>query len=83
MNITFKTGGLLADLLPPEAEDEQTQLEVAEAATPVDVMHQLGLPEDDFYLVILNDVVIPKTQRTTTILKAGDILGIFPPLKGG
>lgn len=83
MKITFKTGGIMADILPHDAVDEKTLLEISSNATTVDVMKQLGLPEDDFYLVILNDAVVPKADRDTIVLKEADELGIFPPLKGG
>jgi len=83
MKINFKTGGMLADVLPAGADDDQAVLDMPEGATIIDVMARLGLPEDDFYLVILNDVVCPKTTRSTTVLSDGDELGIFPPLKGG
>ena len=83
MKINFKTGGMLTDVLPAGADDDQAEIDMPEGATIIDVMARLGLPEDDFYLVILNDVVCPKTTRSTTTLSDGDELGIFPPLKGG
>lgn len=83
MKITFKTSGIMSDLVLPGVNDDQAELDVAEGATITDVMAQLDLPEDDFYLIILNDVVSPKAARSTTVLSAGDALGIFPPLKGG
>jgi len=83
MKINFKTGGLLSDILPAGSSDDQAVLDMTEGATIVDVMARLGLPEEDFYLVILNDVVCPKTTRSTQVLNDGDELGIFPPLKGG
>lgn len=83
MKINFKTSGIMSDLLLPGLNDDQAEIDVAEGATITDVIAQLDLPEDDFYLIILNDVVSPKVARSTTVLNAGDNLGIFPPLKGG
>ena len=83
MKITFKTGGLLAEMLPADAVDDAMGLELPDGSTPIDVMAHFDLPEDDFYLVILNDEVIPKSRREMTVLRDGDELGIFPPLKGG
>ncbi len=83
MKINFKTGGMLADVLPAGADDDQAVLDMPEGATIIDVMARLGLPEDDFYLVILNDAVCPKPARSKTVLNDSDELGIFPPLKGG
>ncbi len=83
MKINFKTGGLLSDILPAGARDDQAVLDMPEGSVITDVMVQLGLPEDDFYLVILNDAVCPKSARSKTVLNDSDELGIFPPLKGG
>ncbi|HFC05385.1 MAG TPA: MoaD/ThiS family protein [Rhizobiales bacterium] len=83
MKITFKTGGMIADILPEGCDDDQTVLDLPDGAVITQAMAQLGLPEDDFYLVILNDVVCPKKARATTRLSDGDELGIYPPLKGG
>ena len=83
MKITLTTAGILADHLPEGAQNNQVEIELAEGTTPVDVMEQLGMPRDDFYLVIVNDEVVPKSMRGHTKLHDGDELGIFPPLKGG
>lgn len=83
MKITFKTGGMMSEMLPPDTLDDQMVLDVRKGATIIDVMAQLDLPEDEFYLIILNDVVSPKAARSNTVLSDGDELGIFPPLKGG
>jgi len=83
MKITFKTGGMMGELLPAGAKDDQAVIDMPEGAAVTDVMAYFDLPLDEFYLVILNDVVVPKTTRPETILHEGDELGIFPPLKGG
>ncbi len=83
MKINFKTGGMLSEVLPADAKNDEAVLDIPEGSTPTDVMAFFGLPEDDFYLVILNDVVVPKARRSITTLCENDELGIFPPLKGG
>ncbi len=83
MKISFVTAGLFADCLPAGAKNNQAEISVKDGATPLDVLKQLDLPVDDFYLVILNDQVVPKAERGNTVLRQGDELGIFPPLKGG
>ena len=69
--------------MPAGSKNDEAFIDFDEGVTPIDVMTQLGLPLDDFYLVILNDAVVPKAKRATTVLVEGDTLGIFPPLKGG
>ena len=45
MKITVKTAGNLGKYLPAGSTGNLAKLEVAEGATPADVMSQLGLPE--------------------------------------
>ena len=83
MKITVKTGGLLYEYLPPERTANRATLEVAEAATPAQVMQDLGLPADGTYLVIVNGELVPVERRGELRLAEGDLLSINPPLKGG
>ena len=83
MKIRYKTGGLLEEYLPGNNGETEVVLEVADKATPSAVMRQLNMPLEDFYLVIVNDEVVPKARRDTLQLKENDELGVYPPLKGG
>ncbi len=83
MKIHFKTSSIFEDVLPKGSTNDEAMIEFDDGFTPIDVMKKLGLPLDEFYLVILNDTVVPKAQRETTVLNDGDSLSIFPPLKGG
>ncbi len=82
MKITVKTAGNLGKYLPAGSTGNLAKLEVAEGATPADVMSQLGLPEGS-YLVILNGSSVPKAERASRQLADNDNLAIMPPLKGG
>ena len=82
MKITVKTAGNLGKYLPPGSAGNRAELEVAEGATPAQVMRQLGLP-DGSYLVVLNGSSVPKAERASRPLAAADTLAIMPPLKGG
>ncbi|HHI82229.1 MAG TPA: hypothetical protein ENJ99_03670 [Rhizobiales bacterium] len=83
MKIRYKTGGLLEEYLPGNSGETEVVLEVADKGTPSAVMRQLNMPLEDFYLVIVNDEVVPKARRDTLQLKENDELGVYPPLKGG
>jgi sulfur carrier protein ThiS len=83
MRITVKSGGILVQHLPAERDGNTAVLEVAEGASPLDVIAQLGLPLEDSYLVILNGENLPKSQRAECSLAEDDFLAIMPPLKGG
>jgi len=83
VRIKINTGGLLRRYLPEGSTGSQCEMDAAAGATPLAVMRQLGLPEEDQYLVMLNGTVLPAARRGETALAEGDELGLFPPLKGG
>jgi sulfur carrier protein ThiS len=82
MRISVRTAGLLGEYLPAGSQANRAELEVAEGATPLDVMAQLGFPAGA-YLVSVNGTAIPTAQRAATKLRDGDDLALMPPLKGG
>ena len=83
MKIQVRSAGMLAKYLPAGSIKNVTELEVAEAATPLDVIKQLGMPIDGQYFVALNGELVPKDKRERRTLAANDKLSIMPPLKGG
>ncbi len=82
MRISVRTAGLLGRYLPPGSAN-QAAIDVAEGATALDVIAQLGMPTAASYLVTLNGQSLPRADRETRALTAGDDLAIMPPLKGG
>ena len=83
MKIRFKTGGLFVEHLPAGSSGNTTELEVADGATPVDVMRQLSMPTDENYLVSLNGEVVVISERGSRVLVENDRLAIRAPIKGG
>ena len=83
MKIRVRSAGVLAKYLPAGSINNVTELDLAEAATPLDVIKQLGIPTDGQYLVLLNGELVPKNERERRVLAANDKLSIMPPLKGG
>ena len=83
MKISLKTAGLLGRYLPPGSATNFAELDVAQGATPIDVIKQLGMPLDGRYLVVLNGTSIPQGERSRRTLMESDSLVIMPPLKGG
>ncbi len=83
MKITVKTTGLLGKFLPPGADRDMAEIEVAPAATPVDVIELLGMPPEGRYLVVLNGASVARREHGSRVLSEGDVLAIMPPLRGG
>ena len=83
MKIQVRSAGMLAKYLPAGSVNNVTELEVAEAATPLDVIKLLGMPIDGQYFVALNGELVPKNKHERRVLAANDKLSIMPPLKGG
>ena len=83
MRITVRTAGNLGRFLPSGSALNSAALDVAEGATPADVIEQLGMPGDGSYLVVLNGKGVPKADRATRQLADNDDLAIMPPLRGG
>ncbi len=83
MKITVKTTGLLGQYLPPGADRDMAEIEVAPDATPADVIKLLGMPPESPYLVVLNGASVARREHGSRTLSDGDVLAIMPPLRGG
>jgi molybdopterin synthase sulfur carrier subunit len=58
---------------------EAFPVELPEGATVGDLLHELGLPDDEVKIVFVNALFRDRTH----VLADGDELGIFPPVGGG
>ncbi len=83
MKITVKTTGLLGQYLPPGADGDMAEIEVAPDATPADVIKLLDMPPEGTYLVVLNGASVARHEHGSRVLSEGDVLAIMPPLRGG
>ena len=79
MKIIVKT----VALRPPAPPNAERVIELPDGAMVADAISQLGLARPDSQATLLNDETVPAGRRAATALKAGDILPIFPPIKGG
>lgn len=84
MQITFKLYASLTQYLPADArQSNRVALEVAEGATIAQVIEPFGMPPKLVHLVLVNGVFVPPQERQAHILKADDVLAIWPPIAGG
>jgi hypothetical protein len=83
MQVTFKLYAQLGQYLPPHAERNIVELEVAEGTTPWDVIDAHNVPRGMCHLVLLNGHYQAPAVRGTVHLKPGDALAVWPPIAGG
>ena len=79
MKIEIALYATLSQYLPAGAESRKAVLEVRDGATALDVMNQLGIPQEYPNILLVNG----KQARPETVVKDGETLAIFPPLAGG
>ncbi|MFP6731421.1 MAG: MoaD/ThiS family protein [Alphaproteobacteria bacterium] len=58
-------------------------VELADGATPDDLLTVLDLPDDEPYMTLINGLSVAPGLRAATRLVDGDKVIVFPPLKGG
>ena len=83
MRITLKLFASLGTYLPAEAYKNQTEIEVPDGATPIDVMALVGVPPELAHLVLINGIFVAPSQRGQKHLAEDDHLAMWPPVAGG
>ena len=83
MKITFKLFATLGVYLPEHALANEVELDVADDATPNDLIGQFRVPEDMVHLVLLNGIYLNPADRAKPVMHEGDALAIWPPVAGG
>ena len=83
IKVTVKLYALLSQYLPPEAADNQVELEVAEGTTPEELFSRFNMPREHCHLVLVNGVYIEPSQRGEYALQDNDALAVWPPVAGG
>lgn len=72
--IHVKTFATLGDLFPSDPE-----FPLKEGDRVRDIMDRMGIPPEKVTIIFINNV----HAGEETPLKAGDVLGLFPPIGGG
>lgn len=83
MRVKFKLFATLADYLPQPNKKNEVELDVAPGTTIDSMVERYNLPRGLVHLVLVNGFYIEPAARTTTALKEGDVLAIWPPIAGG
>lgn len=83
MQIHLTLGGALVRYRPPGATGNKTLIDCEEEMTLLALLHQLGIPEDQRLLVILNGDVVLKDAYANTPMSNEDKLSLMPPIQAG
>ena len=83
MKVKVKLFAMLDRYLPPGADRNEAEIELANGATPAAVMAQLRLPTEMCHLVLVNGIYVAPDDRGTHALKDTDVVAIWPPVAGG
>ncbi|MDP7343611.1 MAG: MoaD/ThiS family protein [Alphaproteobacteria bacterium] len=83
MKITVKLYALLGSYLPPQAADNQIDVEVDEGATPASIFAEFHVPPENCHLVLVNGVFVAPGERASHLLKDNDVVAAWPPIAGG
>ncbi len=83
MRITLKLFAGLGQFLPAGAKANAVQTEVPETASAHQVLEQFNVPLEKVHLVLLNGVYLDAHARNESMIKADDVLAVWPPVAGG
>jgi len=83
MKITLRLYATLNVYLPPESRNNETQLELPEAATISEALGVLGVPMSLPHIIFVNGCHVLRPDLVTRQLQDGDILVFFRPLAAG
>ena len=83
MSLKAKFGGPLVRFKPENAVGNSADIVASDGLTLFNLLQNLGIPEEQRLLVILNGAVIPAEAYKTTSLSDGDDLSLMPPIQAG
>lgn len=81
MIIQLKTTGMMSDYLPAGAVGARAEIELPAAASFAQLVAELGIPDDEAYVVSINDTLLPEPLDRQ--LQEGDQVIIMAPLAAG
>lgn len=83
MKMTLKLYAQLGQYLPPQADRNQVEIEVAEGTSIWAVLDRYHVPRGLCHLVLVNGHFQAPGVRDSVHMKPGDALAVWPPVAGG
>jgi len=83
MDVTLKLYASLGIYLPGHALKNQAVVAVEEGTNVESLIDKYNVPREECHLVLVNGVFKAPSQRSQTVLNAGDAVAVWPPVAGG
>lgn len=83
MSLKVKFGGPLVRFKPQNATGNTAIVESVNGLTLSRLLEELGVPEEQRLLVILNGAVVPAEAYPQTVFSNDDDLSLMPPIQAG
>lgn len=83
MFLNVKFGGPLVRFKPKNTKGNSAIIDSAQGLTLIKLLEELGIPNEQRLLTILNGAVIPAEAYATTQLSDNDDLSLMPPIQAG
>ncbi|MBX9926552.1 MAG: MoaD/ThiS family protein [Hyphomicrobiaceae bacterium] len=83
MKVTLKLYASLGVHLPAGAERNEAVVDVPDGTSIWDLLDAHNVPRAACHLVLLNGHFQSPPMRTSTVLKPGDAVAVWPPVAGG
>lgn len=79
MRVTVKLFATLVRFKDGTRTGRPFDIELREGAVVRDLIDHLKIPVEETHIVFINNII----EETHSPLKAGDVVGMFPPVGGG
>jgi sulfur carrier protein ThiS len=84
IRVTLKLYATLGKYLPAEKQrSNQIELDVPASAVMGDLIAPFSVPPPACFLVLVNGVFLPPSERGKATFANGDTIAIWPPVAGG
>ncbi len=83
MKINLELYASLMELLPPGKSRHRREIEIPDNAVVNDAIKQVGIPDDQAHIVLVNGHFVCGSDRDSKKFQPGDVLAIWPPVAGG
>lgn len=83
MRVHIELYASLMKYLPAGSGRHRATVEMAEKATPLDLLQRFQVPLEQAHLVVVNGLYSSPEDRAARFLDEGDVVAVWPPVAGG